>query len=492
MTKRVGRNDPCPCGSGRKYKKCCQADANEADFHYRRWRSLEARLIPQLLSFVMNTIGPETISEAWSEFYDGEPEEEYDPEAPMNMVFMPWFLFNWIHEASALGVPYFTKTTIAISFLSEFELSSDEEKFLINTSFAPYSLCEIVEVTPGVGLTLFDLFRCFKYEVIERSASHTLKKGEIIYCATTDVEGLKSNVGTGPYALPPTAKRDILAMRKWIIDETGYTEINAETLDDFEPDIRRFYLQSVKAMFRPPQLTNTDKDPFLPQKIYFNIASAERAFHALKDLAVGVSEERLRADTTLQDDVIVTAEIDWLGGTEEARKRLGGPVLLGNIRIDHQKLIVDVNSSKRAETIRQIIEARLGAEVVYKTTLLEPIESEVEKMWAAAAAMRASSSSPEADQPNNTEGGGLLSPIDMSPELRSVLEANARRHWVEWLDLPVPALNDMTPREATKTEEGRDLLESLLLYYENNTADESHENLMRPDIPALRHQLGID
>jgi len=21
---RIGRNDPCPCGSGRKYKKCCQ------------------------------------------------------------------------------------------------------------------------------------------------------------------------------------------------------------------------------------------------------------------------------------------------------------------------------------------------------------------------------------------------------------------------------------------------------------------------------------
>ncbi|MEW6094070.1 MAG: SEC-C metal-binding domain-containing protein [Chloroflexota bacterium] len=21
--KKAGRNDPCPCGSGRKYKKCC-------------------------------------------------------------------------------------------------------------------------------------------------------------------------------------------------------------------------------------------------------------------------------------------------------------------------------------------------------------------------------------------------------------------------------------------------------------------------------------
>ena len=24
---RVGRNEPCPCGSGRKYKRCCLPDA---------------------------------------------------------------------------------------------------------------------------------------------------------------------------------------------------------------------------------------------------------------------------------------------------------------------------------------------------------------------------------------------------------------------------------------------------------------------------------
>jgi hypothetical protein len=24
MTKKVGRNDPCPCGSGKKFKKCCE------------------------------------------------------------------------------------------------------------------------------------------------------------------------------------------------------------------------------------------------------------------------------------------------------------------------------------------------------------------------------------------------------------------------------------------------------------------------------------
>lgn len=25
--KKIGRNDPCPCGSGKKYKKCCGANA---------------------------------------------------------------------------------------------------------------------------------------------------------------------------------------------------------------------------------------------------------------------------------------------------------------------------------------------------------------------------------------------------------------------------------------------------------------------------------
>jgi preprotein translocase subunit SecA len=28
---KVGRNDPCPCGSGKKYKKCCGAVGSAGD-----------------------------------------------------------------------------------------------------------------------------------------------------------------------------------------------------------------------------------------------------------------------------------------------------------------------------------------------------------------------------------------------------------------------------------------------------------------------------
>lgn len=67
----------------------------------------------------------------------------------------------------------------------------------------------------------------------------------------------------------------------------------------------------------------------------------------------------------------------------------------------------------------------------------------------------------------------------------------ARQHWAAWFDLPVPALNDATPRQAAKTEEGRELLESLLLLYEGYQSRDS-DNLMAADISYLRRELGMD
>ena len=488
MTGKVGRNDPCPCGSGRKYKKCCQESFDEKDFHYRRWRRVEADLIPELFAYAVQTLGPEAIEDAWSEFHDFEAPCAYDPDSPMNSVFMPWFLFNWIYEPELPDSTYFSETTIAGSFHSDHALSEDEEKLIMSAIQTPYSLCEVVELTPGVGMTLFDLIRRIKYDVLERSASQTLQKGEIIYCATTHLDGINSNIGTSPYALRPLAKRDILELRKWMIDESGAAELTADHLVEFEADIRSLYLDTVIAMFRPPQLMNSDNDPLLPQKVHFDVESADAAFHALKDLAEGHSEDELLSDATAADGLIVKAEIPWLGGTKEARKRLGGPVLLGTINIDHSKLIISVNSTKRAKKIRRLVEKRLGKEAVYKTTLIEPIEPEVERMWAAAAS---GSSKPAAEgRAQGTERTGVISLADLPAEVRLKLEETARQHWVTWFDVPVPALNNMTPREAAKTEEGRELLESLLLDYERHD-DADNENLMRPDIPELRRKLGM-
>ncbi len=136
-------------------------------------------MIPKLLSYALDTLGPQCIQDAWREFNDFEPDEDHDPESPMNIVFMPWFLFRWIHETIPPGAEQFLETTIAESFLSDRSISDDEEKLLVSAIRCPYSLCEVVELKPGVGITLFDLLRRIKYEVVERSARKLSKEARL-------------------------------------------------------------------------------------------------------------------------------------------------------------------------------------------------------------------------------------------------------------------------------------------------------------------------
>jgi hypothetical protein len=88
---KLGRNDACPCGSGKKYKKCCLVSADEVDFQYRRMRQVEAGLIPKLTKFAFEILGPEVVEDAWRDFNGERQVEGFDPESSMNMVFVPGF-----------------------------------------------------------------------------------------------------------------------------------------------------------------------------------------------------------------------------------------------------------------------------------------------------------------------------------------------------------------------------------------------------------------
>ncbi len=40
MSNQPGRNDPCPCGSGKKYKHCCASKGDRLPFATRVWFAL--------------------------------------------------------------------------------------------------------------------------------------------------------------------------------------------------------------------------------------------------------------------------------------------------------------------------------------------------------------------------------------------------------------------------------------------------------------------
>src|SRR5215813_1816151 len=155
------RNDPCPCGSGKKYKKCCLAADDNLDFRYRRWQRVESELIPRLMAFAFESFGTEIFDGAWKDFTDDEVEDKFDPEHPMNTVFMPWCFFAWRTDFQPIGSTDYFESTLAELFLVENgdSLTPDEKVLLQNYVGSPFSFCEIVGVNPGVGMTQFDLLR---------------------------------------------------------------------------------------------------------------------------------------------------------------------------------------------------------------------------------------------------------------------------------------------------------------------------------------------
>jgi len=63
---KVGRNDPCPCGSGKKYKKCCLA---ESFIQIGKEETIRKRLVDNLLEFY-NKNFRDTMQEAHEIFWD--------------------------------------------------------------------------------------------------------------------------------------------------------------------------------------------------------------------------------------------------------------------------------------------------------------------------------------------------------------------------------------------------------------------------------------
>jgi len=468
---KIGRNDPCPCGSGKKYKKCCQVSVDADDFEYRRQRRVEAALMPRLLDFAIERYGPESFQEAWDTFNDIDEDDEgvpvAEPGSPIDHLFMSWFLFNCEFEDTSNSDP--SDRTIAESFWLEHEseLTEEEIAFLDAAVEAPFSLYEVLNVRRGVGMQLCDLFTREQAYVTEHTATLNVEQGMIIYGALMDIRGVRSPLALGPVPLLPTSKRIVVELREEMLKALG--QLTSLDVLDCDKEIRALYFGLLVDQLTPPALVNTDREPLLPQKVYFDLKSVNDAFERLHDLAGEGKRDRLLEEATMDEDRIVSVEVPWMSGPERN-------VVLGMLRLGEGRLVAEVNSEERAERVREIIEDRLAELVTYKTTLIEPMNLDF-------------SEEQDFGKGFSDEDSPFLGPND--PAVKAILADFTKKHWEEWLDIPVPALNDVTPREASLTEAGRDLLESLLAEFEIRNKLEPN-NVTRPDVAALRRELRMD
>jgi len=478
---KVKRNDPCPRGSGRKYKKCCLGKEEPApDLLWRRLRETDDKLSDRLMRLARKAFGAEALAVAYNEFLLW-PEEEPE-EAVLDrhfQTFLPWFVYNWVYDPRDTEVKLSgpADTTVAELYARRQgkRLDALEARLIEATSRRPYSLVEVLQCRAGIGFKVRDLLLGEEIDVLERSGSQGIRPGDILFCRVIRIEHVAMLVGCSSYAIPPRFKPDLIRLRKWL--RKGRKMITSDILNEYDTEIREVYLVLGENLFRPPVLVNADGDPLSFHKILYEIDDPEEAFTKLHALCVTETVEELRSQAAFDENGRMRrVEIPW---TRKgfARSNALETTLLVTLTVNGAMLEVEVNSQNRAETIKKEIQKRLGAGARY-------MRAEIESLAAALAK----------SQEKKRKGRAARESEDLMeyPEVQEHLGQMIAGNWQSWMDEKIPALGGKTPRKAVRTADGREMVEALLLDAERHTGHEGQ--LKEAELAAIskvRLELGL-
>ncbi|MDE0154642.1 MAG: SEC-C metal-binding domain-containing protein [Gammaproteobacteria bacterium] len=481
---KIGRNDPCPCGSGKKYKKCClyKAASPVASLGRRKIRRVESELLPALMNHAEKQYGPAALYEGWGEFtlWDETPmDANADPE--VDMLFVPWFLFNWIPDNFGLDdEEHYPDRPIARHYLEHggARVDSSQRQFIGAAVSQPFSFFMVTGVVAGKQLTLRDLLLQREVTVQELKGSTMLSKGSILYARTITIDDCSVMLGCGLDVIPPSCIDDVIAAREeFAAERPGFGK---DYLLENDVQLRELYFQLRHLALNPlpPVLYNSDGDPLQLTTLYYDLnCTPLEALTALASLALVKSAAELEQTGKLdRRGKLVSVEFPWLKKGSQRHENRDGAVL-GNIVIDGAELSVDVNSQARVYIIRRKIERRLGHRARFRDREIVPAEDVLKEM-----------ENKLADEEAKADGqkGNKLAAL---PETQETLKEVAEKHWESWLDKPSPALRLETPRDAAKTATGRERLDALFWDYEWRM---ERGDALDPDIPRLKKILGME
>jgi hypothetical protein len=482
---KIGRNDPCPCGSGKKYKKCCMTEnvTPPEDLDYRRLSEVYNKVFDKLDQHAERVFGPSAMHMALREYFlwPEDEEAELDPELVERhmTLFVPWFLFNWEYEPTEEEIKLDGPPgrTVAELYVEESgsRLDPYERRLIEAVNRKPYSFYEVLEVDPGRQILVQDVLCGSRFMVQERSGSQHMKQADIVFGRVAVIGGIGMILGLCSYVIPPGYKPGIIEFRGRMKKQTP--AISEDALNDWDFEIRELFLEIDRVLFTRPNLSNTDGDPLELHEIIYDIDSADEAFERLVPLCVTTKASELRKDAErTADGHIQRAEISWDRKGHKGAPELPGTIL-GHILIDGGRLTVEVNSARRAKTIRAKIEAKLGAGARFRMDKI----SNIEKMM-----------NDEKLRGRMAKGSAEHDALMQNPEVRKHMADLMLKHWENWVDMKLPALGGKTPREAVLTIDGIEAVEALLVQAERiGESDPVRGEMDRAGTRLVRELLGL-
>jgi len=354
------------------------------------------------------------------------------------------------------------------------------------------SLYEVSDIVPGKSLMARDLLRNGEPVLVqEGTATRTLKPWDRIAARLVPSDG-KIILAGGLLPYSQTACEDLSAsfyeaLRKRR-GKAAFPKLDTETLRQFAPAFTLTWLfRTMEDMARQMEgasqlLFNSDGDALLFHEFRYPLAKGvtQKAIAAVLDAVPGLRPENrtfwnwlenhegpkkaFRPQGRPKQGLSLTSEMD------------DGATVLGTLELKGRQLLVGVNSQERAARGQAMLAEVLGGLVgTPLTQIMTPGQTLAE---------RESRTDPENDREAQN-----LSPEDEARLIGEVME----RHYRQVLDEAVPALGDVTPRQAALTVYGREKLVAWLKSLENNAAKAGggQRGMAAYDFTWMWHELGV-
>jgi len=444
----TGRNDPCPCGSGKKYKKCCLSKAYIEKGEGRE-DIIRAKVVQDLLKF-FNENFADSLADArdifWSDFV---PEKQLDDETlPLaDMNFWEWVVHDYLIDEED------EKTLIDLYLESGSKISIDEHRVLSMMKNSVISLYEVQEVFPEKGLLLKDLLLGGEYDVREKAATKSARKWDIFAARLLYVDGI--------YILSGAVYPYHLKQKEWILKDihAAFEEDRVDFPDDamdvflkINSNLFNFYWYDI--VKNPPQLNlvTTSGEPMLFSKAIFEIKDKQAVISGLKKIKEFEQDKY---------------GFVWF----DKRNKEGSATILGNMEINEDRLVLSCNSKKRLEEGKKLIISNTADAVIHKLdTFQDPVE-----------AAKSLKDIPPDDAEDNI-------PMEVKQQIYSQF---MQKHCEKWLNDKIPALDGKTPRQAVKDADGMRRVVELLKSFENIEEHNKMEGRPFYDLSFMWDRLGL-
>jgi len=412
---------------------------------------LDHRLVGELVTFAHRRFGPE-----WGRFVSDFAE---GPE--MAQLAIPWAVYHH-HVQGATACAHFLAERGA-------SLGARERRWLRAQQAAWLSVWEVIAVEPGESLQVQDLLSHETRRVHEVEASRTLVVRDAFLGRVVDTDGASLLCGIHPRSLPPLAAAEVVRRARGRLRRRRAVPVERLRNEAFGRYLLRRWEEAVDELEAehelrrafPPELQNTDGAPLLLTTDHFEIAPGEAA-----------AVEACLADLPGVEPPDPEDEEPAYVFLREGNRRHASweNTVLGRGRVEGDTLRLETNSRERADALRSSVEAACGPRIRHRAREhADPLSKP---------AREAASRAPAAPRE------------PLSPELTEALRELKGRHYADWPDHPLPALNGRTPRQAARTAAGRAAVDALLKDMEH------HEHRLADGAPfdfsVLRRELGLE